>query len=153
MKFQNIKSESGMTATSFSKTAGFFLVLVVIATVAGVAYLKASGSSAEVVPFSAIIEQRALRFLDADRGDVAVFDYQSGKQIATVTGQAGFVRGALRALVRERRLAGEGSDKPFNLIAYQDGRLTLEDTVSAQRIDLGSFGPENAANFASFLKL
>jgi hypothetical protein len=25
--------------------------------------------------------------------------------------------------------------------------------VSQQRIDLGSFGPENAANFAGFLKL
>jgi putative photosynthetic complex assembly protein len=148
-----ISAESAMTAGSFSKQAGFAIGFVLIALVASIAYLKASGSSAEVVPLSSVVEQRSLRFLDADGGNVAVIDYSTGKQIATVTGQAGFVRGALRALVRERKLAGEGSDKPFNLVAYKDGRLTLEDTVSQHRIDLGSFGPENAANFAGFLKL
>jgi putative photosynthetic complex assembly protein len=148
-----ISAEHAMTASSFSKQAGLAIGFVLIALVASIAYLKGSGSSAEVIPLSSVVEQRSLRFLDADEGNVAVIDYRSGKQIATVTGQAGFVRGALRALVRERKLAGEGSDKPFNLVAYKDGRLTLEDTVSQQRIDLGSFGPENAANFAGFLKL
>jgi putative photosynthetic complex assembly protein len=148
-----ISAESAMTAASFSTQAGLAIGFVLIALVTSIAYLKASGSSAEVVPLSAVIEQRSLRFLDAEEGNVAVIDYRSGKQIATITGQAGFVRGALRALVRERKLAGEGSDKPFNLVAYKDGRVTLEDTVSQQRIDLGSFGPENAANFVGFLKL
>jgi putative photosynthetic complex assembly protein len=148
-----MSTENPMTAKSFSKTAGFIIGSLLLALVAGIAYMKMTGGTAQVAPVSPIIEQRALRFLDAAEGNVAVIDYKTGKQIATVTGQAGFVRGALRALVRERKLAGEGSDKPFNLIAYQDGRLTLEDTVSAQRIDLGSFGPENAANFAGFLKL
>jgi putative photosynthetic complex assembly protein len=146
-------NESAMTATSFSKTAGLIIGSLLFALVASIAYLKASGTSAEVASLSPVIDQRSLRFLDAPEGNVAVIDYKSGKQIATITGQAGFARGALRALVRERKLAGEGSDKPFNLVAYQDGRLTLEDTVSTQRIDLGSFGPENAANFAGFLKL
>jgi putative photosynthetic complex assembly protein len=148
-----MSTENPMTAKSFSKTAGFIIGSLLLTLVAGIAYMKMTGGTAQVAPVSPIIEQRALRFLDAAEGNVAVIDYKTGKQIATVTGQAGFVRGALRALVRERKLAGEGSDKPFNLIAYQDGRLTLEDTVSAQRIDLGSFGPENAANFAGFLKL
>jgi putative photosynthetic complex assembly protein len=148
-----MSTEIQMTAKSFSKTAGFIIGSLLLTLVAGIAYMKMTGGTAQVAPVSPIIEQRALRFLDAAEGNVAVIDYKTGKQIATVTGQAGFVRGALRALVRERKLAGEGSDKPFNLIAYQDGRLTLEDTVSAQRIDLGSFGPENAANFAGFLKL
>jgi putative photosynthetic complex assembly protein len=148
-----MKSEIAMTANSFSKPAGLLIGFVLIAIVASIVYMKASGGTAEVAPLVEVAEQRSLRFLDAEQGNVAVIDYKSGKQIATVTGQAGFVRGALRALVRERKLAGEGSDKPFNLVAYKDGRLTLEDTVSTQRIDLGSFGPENAANFAGFLKL
>ncbi len=141
-----------MTAQSFSRPILIIVGLILAGLVGTIAYLRFSGQSAEVATPSAIVTQRALRFLDADQGNVAVFDYKTGKQIATITGQAGFVRGALRALVRERKLAGEGSDKPFNLIAYKDGRLTLEDTVSLQRIDLGSFGPENAANFATFLK-
>jgi putative photosynthetic complex assembly protein len=148
-----IGTERAMTANSFSKQAGLLIGFVLISLVTSIAYLKGSGSSAEVVPLSTVVEKRSLRFLDAEEGNVAVIDYKSGQQIATISGQAGFVRGALRALVRERKLAGEGSDKPFNLVAYKDGRLTLEDTVSQQRIDLGSFGPENAANFAGFLKL
>jgi putative photosynthetic complex assembly protein len=141
-----------MTAQSFSRPILIIVGLILAGLVGSIAYLRFSGQSAEVATPSAIVTQRALRFLDAEQGNVAVFDYKTGKQIATITGQAGFVRGALRALVRERKLSGEGSDKPFNLIAYKDGRLTLEDTVSLQRIDLGSFGPENAANFATFLK-
>jgi hypothetical protein len=105
-----ISAESAMTANSFSKKAGLAISFVLIALIGSIAYLKASGSSAEVVPLSQVVEQRSLRFLDAEEGNVAVIDYQSGKQIATITGQAGFVRGALRALVRERKLAGEGSD-------------------------------------------
>jgi putative photosynthetic complex assembly protein len=148
----SINAASGMTAQSFSRPILIIVGLILAGLVGSIAYLRFSGQSAEVAAPSAIVTQRALRFLDAEQGNVAVFDYKTGKQIATITGQAGFVRGALRALVRERKLAGEGSDKPFNLIAYKDGRLTLEDTVSSQRIDLGSFGPENAANFATFLK-
>jgi putative photosynthetic complex assembly protein len=143
---------TGMTAKSFSKPIVALVGLVLFSLVATIAYLRYSGDSAEVATPSAIVTQRALRFLDAEDGNVAVIDFTTGTKIATVSGQAGFVRGALRALVRERKLAGEGSDKPFNLVAYKDGRLTLEDTVSKQRIDLGSFGPENAANFAGFLK-
>ena len=43
--------------------------------------------------------------------------------------------------------------QPFKLIARTDGRLTLFDPVTGQRIDLESFGPTNAAVFAPFLTM
>jgi putative photosynthetic complex assembly protein len=146
-----LKNSSGMTAQSFSKPAGILIGLTLLAIVSTIGYSRLAGEQPLNLTPSPIVAKKQLRFLDAADGNVSVIDFASGSEIAVVTGQAGFVRGALRALVRERKLAGEGSDKPFSLVAYKDGRLTLEDTVSAQRIDLGSFGPENAANFAGFL--
>jgi putative photosynthetic complex assembly protein len=69
-----------------------------------------------------------------------------------VQGEQGFLRGALRALSRERRARGLGSEQPFQLVARPDGRLTLIDPVTDQRIDLESFGPTNAGKFASLLE-
>ena len=66
---------------------------------------------------------------------------------------AGFVRGALRALTRERHARGIGPDKPFDLIARVDGRVTLMDPTTGQRVDLESFGPTNTAEFSRFLAM
>jgi hypothetical protein len=37
------------------------------------------------------------------------------------------------------------------LIGHADGRLTLLDPTTGTRVDLGSFGPTNAAVFVRFL--
>jgi hypothetical protein len=40
---------------------------------------------------------------------------------------------------------------PFELIAHSNGRLTLVDPATGQRIDLESFGPSNSSKFEQFL--
>lgn len=96
--------------------------------------------------------ERALRFEDRPDGSIAVVDGRTGALVASVQGEQGFLRGALRALSRERRARGLGSEQPFQLVARPDGRLTLIDPVTDQRIDLESFGPTNAGKFASLLE-
>jgi len=61
------------------------------------------------------------------------------------------VRGILRAMARERRIRHITSDDAFSLISHSDGRLTLVDPATQNRIDLESFGKDNAAEFAAFL--
>ena len=75
---------------------------------------------------------------------VAVIDGLSGARIETVTGEQGVLRGALRGLARERKRRDLGSAQPFVLISHADGRLTLVDPATGQRIDLESFGPAEA---------
>ena len=41
---------------------------------------------------------------------------------------------------------------PFELIARADGRLTLLDPATGNRIDLESFGKDNVIEFAVLLK-
>ena len=93
--------------------------------------------------------QRDLQFRDVVGGDIAVLDHHTGQQVASFTGEQGFLRSTLRALARERHRESLSSDAPFLLIGRTDGRLTLQDPSTGQRIDLESFGPNNAAVFAS----
>jgi putative photosynthetic complex assembly protein len=96
--------------------------------------------------------QRPLRFADRADGGISVTDARTGEPVAEFHGEQGFVRGALRALARERQLRGIGSEQPFQLIATPQGQLTLLDPLTGQRVELGSFGPTNAGGFAKLLK-
>ena len=97
--------------------------------------------------------QRSLIFEDQKDGGVRVADGVSGQTLTVLYGEQGFVRGALRALARERFSRGIGSGQPFDLIARVDGRVTLMDPSTGQRVDLESFGPTNTAEFARFLAM
>jgi putative photosynthetic complex assembly protein len=116
----------------------------------GVATVRLSGVSIHE-PDAAAVTVRALRFEDRPDGSIAVIDARSGRQIESVQGEAGFIRGTLRALARERRKYDLGSEPAFELIGRADGRLTLNDPATGARIDLESFGPTNASNFARLL--
>ena len=97
--------------------------------------------------------QRSLVFQDHHDGGVRVEDGVTGKTLTVLHGEQGFVRGTLRALTRERYSRGIGSELPFELIARVDGRVTLFDPSTGQRVDLESFGPTNTGEFARFLAM
>jgi putative photosynthetic complex assembly protein len=121
-------------------------------TLIAVALVRITGNGPDQLA-AATVNERLLRFEDVAGGGVAVIDGETGKLLTTVTGEQGFFRGAIRALARDRIARKIGSQEPFKLIARADGRLTLFDPVSGQRVDLESFGPTNAAVFAQFLNM
>ena len=126
--------------------AGGILAFTLISV--GLVRLTGNGPDQKPAPGTA---ERALRFEDRPDGSVAVIDGVSGTLIASVQGEQGFLRGALRALSKTRKAHGIGAEQPFELIARTDGGLTLFDPVTQQRVDLESFGPTNAAVFARWL--
>ena len=96
------------------------------------------------------VAQRDLIFKDDSDGGVRVVDGKTGTTLTVLQGEQGFVRGALRALARERFARGIGSDQPFELIARADGRLTLNDPAQASGLiwsRLGHRTPENSVGF------
>jgi putative photosynthetic complex assembly protein len=95
---------------------------------------------------------KQLRFEDRSDGSIAVVSAADGQVVKVIEGEAGFVRGILRAMARERRIKGVDQTIPFDLIARADGRLTLVDPATGNRIDLESFGKDNAIEFAVLLK-
>ncbi len=124
--------------------------IVLLGTLIAVAAVRLSGTNISA-PDEAAVALRELRFEDRPDGSVVVIDATTKSVIHIMTGENGFFRGALRGLARERRRNGLGSEQPFQLIGRADGRLTLVDPATGQRIDLESFGPTNAAVFARFM--
>ena len=124
--------------------------ILLLVSVAAVALVRLSGIDIRT-PDAAAVQTRALHFEDRADGSIAVLDAGSRADVARIAGEGGFVRGALRALARERKLRGLDAAAPFLLIARADGRLTLEDPATGQRIDLESFGPQHAGEFARLL--
>ena len=124
-----------------------WLGVMVMLVLAGVALARWQGWH-QGVPDAPVLWQRALHFDDTAQGEVRVSDAQSGEVIALFAGEQGFLRGTLRALVRERRRQSLDETSPFWLRGHADARLVLWDPATGQRIDLDSFGPSNKAVFA-----
>ena len=131
----------------------FAILALVVCALVGVAAVRLAGiSPAQADEHSPAISERLLRFEDRADGGVDIRDAASGATIDTVApGTNGFLRSAMRGMVRDRKRQGIGAEPPFRLYATADGRLTLEDPRTGRRIDLQSFGPTNAGVFARLL--
>ena len=148
-----IAASGQLAADSFPR---WFLVgaaALVLISLASVALVRLTGNGPDQRRAAeGTASERPLRFEDRPDGSIAVIDGRTGALVTSVQGEQGFLRGALRALARERKARGLGHEKPFELVVGNDGRLALIDPVTQQRIDLDSFGPTNAGAFASLLE-
>ena len=129
------------------KLLGSMLLLILLA----VGFARWQGISDKQVD-AATVWQRDLIFADGPQGAVIVKDAKHQTEIAKFEGEQGFLRSTLRALARERKRQGIGPDAPMQLLGRADGRLTLLDPSTQQRIDLEAFGPSNVAVFAGLHK-
>jgi putative photosynthetic complex assembly protein len=120
------------------------MLLGAAAVVSGTLLLAGLGHDAPVNPADTgaqPLAQRDLRFADRADGAIVVTDARGGAVVETLLpGQEGFVRGAMRGLVRDR------------LSAWPDGRLTLHDTATGHTMELHAFGRTNAEAFLRLLK-
>lgn len=123
---------------------------LVLLAVALSAWVRWSGQEIRPPDAPATVE-RLLHFTDQPDGSVAVIDAATRQEFRRITGEAGFLRGTVRGMTRERKRMGIGDQPPFRLAVQTDGRLTLQDPATGRRVDLGSFGPTNAAVFAQLL--
>lgn len=131
---------------------------VVLAILAIVTFNRVTGAAPDSglpPPTGVPVLARDLRFQDRADGAVLVLDVAdtSGRQLETFEPESGhFVRAMLRSFARERRRADQGgTETPFRLAAWPDGRLTLGDLATGRMVDLGAFGPANAGVFARLL--
>ena len=145
-----MNSDTVMNPSHISRGVLLALGALVLVSLAGVSAIRLSGIDIHA-PDAAAVVTRELRFEDRADGSIAVIDAKDSQLVTSIVGQNGFVRGTLRGLARERRRSGLGAEQPFQLIGRADGRLTLQDPATGRSVDLESFGPVNAAEFARLL--
>lgn len=98
------------------------------------------------------VARRALSFSDAPDGGILVTDGTTGELALTLPpGTNGFIRGALRAMADRRRVAQKSQVAPFLLTAWGDGRITIDDPETGERIAVSSFGPTQVRSFIALL--
>jgi putative photosynthetic complex assembly protein len=137
--------------TRIPKSLAFIAVGGLSALILFVADFVDTGKLTREADAQAVITKQ-LRFEDRSDGSIAVISAPDGRVVKVIEGEAGFVRGILRAMARERRIKEVNQTIPFELIARADGRLTLLDPATGNRIDLESFGKDNVIEFAVLLK-
>lgn len=126
------------------------VMLMVTATVIGAAWSSYTKGDSLDLPESTVLVARDLVFKDRDDGAVVVSE--AGQQVLVFeAGSGGFIRGTLRALARQRQLGNIGSEEPFRLVHWADGRLSLIDPATKGRIEINAFGRDNLDAFAEIL--
>jgi putative photosynthetic complex assembly protein len=111
-----------------------------------------NGVGATRMPVAAAVTTRELRFEDQVNGGITVYDTQAERVVMNVQpGTNGFLRGVLRGLARERRREEIGPLPPFRLTRWADGRLSIEDPMTGQHVNLEVFGPTNVEVFAQLI--
>jgi putative photosynthetic complex assembly protein len=129
--------------------AGALVAFTMLAAFVG--HVTGTGRTVESGP---AIAARDLRFEDTTDGAVRVTDVANGEVVEVVEpGKDNFLRATMRGLARQRKRESLTDAVPFRLSAWPDGRLTLEDPATQRTVDLGAFGPTNAATFAQLLPL
>jgi len=114
--------------------------------------VAAIGGSPTPPPAARMLATRTLSFNDAPDGAVVVTDATTGASVAHLApGTNGFIRSTLRAMAHEGHAAHAAPQHPFVLSAFADGRLTLDDPTTGERLDLEAFGTLNAAAFTALL--
>jgi putative photosynthetic complex assembly protein len=139
-------------STSFPHGALFgaaaLMTLAIVA--AGAARLTGFGTSH--IPYGTPVESRDLRFVDRSDGAVVISEAETGRVVDVASpGTNGFLRSTMRGLARDRKRRDLGTEVPFRLTRWADGRLSLQDEATGRSIDLGAFGPTNAAVFAHLM--
>jgi putative photosynthetic complex assembly protein len=139
-------------STSFPSGAllGAAALMTLAIVAAGAARLTGFGTSH--VPDSKPLESRDLRFADRSDGAVVITEAETGRVVDVASpGTNGFLRSTMRGLARDRKRRDLGAEAPFRLTRWADGRLSLQDAATGRSIDLGAFGPTNAAVFAHLM--
>ncbi|WP_198970700.1 photosynthetic complex assembly protein PuhC [Xylophilus sp. ASV27] len=125
---------------------------LVLCVLIGVGFVRYTGIGVVHVPQAQAVSVREFLFEDLPNGGIQVKDARTGQVVHEVAPETnGFLRGTMRGLARERYRRGIGPEIPFRMTGRADGKLTLEDPATGRTVDLGSFGPTNAAVFAALM--
>jgi putative photosynthetic complex assembly protein len=121
--------------------------IMIAVTILGSAWARWTGATAVSAPESEALAVRDLGFRDLPNGGIEVLE--EGEVVDVIAPeQGGFLRGVLRALARQRMLAEVGPEAPFRVTHWADGRLSIEDPETRERIEVNAFGPDNLEAFS-----
>jgi putative photosynthetic complex assembly protein len=141
-----------LTDRPFPRGALVAACLMIVLSLTAATLARTTGIGRDEPVLAAAQTTRTVQFADRADGAVVVTDATNGREVAVLApGTNGFVRGVMRGLARNRRLAGIGDVPPFQIIQRVDGRLDLVDPSTGRDIALEAFGHTQVEAFAMLL--
>lgn len=126
--------------------------LMIAFSIATAGVTRLTGDYTVEPPAAVAADSRDLLFQDTPDRGIAVFDGATGERIADLApGTHGFIRGLLRGLSRDRMVHQVGSEVPFTLTRWSDGRYSITDPATGSVLHLAAYGFNNVQEFAAFL--
>ena len=102
---------------------------------------------------AASVSSAALLFVDGPGGRIDVLEAQTESKLAQYgSGEASFLRGILRSLVRERRIRDLEPGGVFELNLLDNGSLVISDPETQYWMALEAFGVDNRQVFVTLLE-
>ena len=93
-----------------------------------------------------------LQFSADSSGNLTVRKFPDGEVVETLSpDDGGFVRTMVRVIRRDLGAGANVDAMPFQLSAWQDGRMSLVDTATGRSVDLRAFGPTQAGVFLRWI--
>jgi putative photosynthetic complex assembly protein len=99
---------------------------------------------------AAVVTERTIALIGGGAQAVTVLD-DRGAVLADLP-HGGFVTVVQNALEAARRRHGVDPDRPIRIVAYANGRLTMEDPETGTTFELHAFGADNEAAFRRLLQ-
>lgn len=141
-----------MTSTGGGPRAGpgvrGVVAIALLAVAAGCGTAEADPGTGE----AAVIRSVSVVFRSDDDDLITVVAAETDEVLRVLApGEGGFLRGALRPLIRERHRHGVDEGRPYDLALHADGSLILRDPPTGLELDIDAFGPTSRAEFLTLL--
>jgi putative photosynthetic complex assembly protein len=84
---------------------------------------------------------------------VQISDASNGRVLKTIAfGEGGFVRATMRRLAKARTAAAIGAERPFRLVRWENGALSLIDPATGKEAEIYGYGADHVRAFAELLE-
>jgi putative photosynthetic complex assembly protein len=67
-------------------------------------------------------------------------------------GEGGFVRATMRRLAKARAASAIGAERPFRLVRWENGALSLIDPATGKEAEIYGYGADHVRAFAELLE-
>jgi len=135
------------TPTAFLAAVAL-VVLTALAVVGSAPWWRAAEAPAQTPPRLSML----LQFEADSSGNLTVRKVPGGEVVDTLDPDAGgFARTMVRVIRRDLGAGANVDAMPFQLNAWQDGRMALLDTATGRSVDLRAFGPTQAGVFLRWI--
>lgn len=136
----------------FPRPALYAAAVAVFGSLFLVGLARLTGYMENVDPGGHVVAEREIAFKSDTAGLIDIADGTTGETLARFPVETNrFVRVVMTSLEFERAGTAPGTQAPYKLVRWDDGRISVDDPVSGKSIQMAAFGRNQVLTFEKLL--